>query len=59
MSEGVGKLVERVVAPLVAAGMLTLMGLRVRDEERMLRGRFGEEWEQWRKETARFVPCLW
>ncbi|KAK0752982.1 hypothetical protein B0T18DRAFT_385118 [Schizothecium vesticola] len=59
MPEGVGRVVERVVAPLVAAGMLTLMGMRVVEEERMLRGRFGEEWERWTEGTARFVPWLW
>ena len=33
--------------------------VRVRDEERMLRERFGKVWEDWHARTARFVPGLW
>ncbi|KAL4891812.1 hypothetical protein BDV59DRAFT_59093 [Aspergillus ambiguus] len=40
---------------IVGVSMLTI---RVRDEERMLKERFGEEWEQWHRRTARFVPGI-
>lgn len=32
--------------------------LRIRQEEQMLRTRFGVEWERWHGATARFVPYL-
>ena len=32
------------------------MCIRVRDEERMLKWEFGEEWEKWHAETRRFFP---
>jgi protein-S-isoprenylcysteine O-methyltransferase Ste14 len=32
------------------------LAVRVRDEERMLRARFGKEWEDWHARTKRFVP---
>lgn len=35
-----------------------VLGVRVRDEERMLRERFGREWEGWHVRTARFVPGI-
>ncbi|KAL4925983.1 methyltransferase family protein [Aspergillus undulatus] len=44
---------------LLGLGVLVLfvvMGVRIRDEERMLRGRFGGEWERWHRRTARLVP---
>lgn len=31
---------------------------RVKDEEHMLRERFGKEWEDWNRETKRFIPGL-
>lgn len=31
---------------------------RVRQEERMLRARFGIEWESWHAKTARFIPWI-
>jgi protein-S-isoprenylcysteine O-methyltransferase Ste14 len=37
-------------------GGLWGLGVRVRDEERMLRARFGKEWEVWHAGTKRFVP---
>lgn len=33
--------------------------VRVRDEEKMLKGRFGKVWEDWHARTARFIPGLW
>ncbi|KAK5653088.1 hypothetical protein OQA88_9375 [Cercophora sp. LCS_1] len=58
LPERAAKVVEKIVAPVLAAVLLSLMGLRVKDEERMLRDRFGQEWEQWSQRTARFVPWL-
>ncbi|KAJ5110021.1 prenyl cysteine carboxyl methyltransferase [Penicillium argentinense] len=36
-----------------------LLRARVRDEEGMLKGEFGKEWEVWSARTARFVPFIW
>lgn len=38
------------------AAVLVGMGLRVRDEERMLREKFGDEWVKWNRRTKRFIP---
>lgn len=35
---------------------LSLIGLRVRDEEKMLREKFGDEWVAYHKKTKRFIP---
>jgi protein-S-isoprenylcysteine O-methyltransferase Ste14 len=32
--------------------------LRVRDEEKMLKEKFGKEWENWHSRTARFIPWI-
>ncbi|KAL2844057.1 hypothetical protein BJX68DRAFT_257304 [Aspergillus pseudodeflectus] len=37
---------------------LVIMRIRVRDEERMLKGEFGREWEDWHSRTARFIPTI-
>ncbi|KAK0648578.1 hypothetical protein B0T16DRAFT_408438 [Cercophora newfieldiana] len=58
MSGGVARVVERGVVPVAAGVLLWMLGMRTRDEERMLRGVFGEEWEVWHKKTARFLPWL-
>ncbi|GIJ89088.1 hypothetical protein Asppvi_008017 [Aspergillus pseudoviridinutans] len=44
-----------------ALGTVAVMvvGVRVRDEERMLREKFGREWEGWHARTARFIPGIW
>jgi protein-S-isoprenylcysteine O-methyltransferase Ste14 len=34
------------------------MSARVRDEEAMLRGKFGREWEGWHRRTKRFIPFV-
>ena len=56
---GNGKLIKFhrwVVMPVwVAFGFYT-MGVRVMQEEEMMRGVFGEEWEAWHAKTARFIP---
>jgi protein-S-isoprenylcysteine O-methyltransferase Ste14 len=38
--------------------VMIVMGvtLRVRDEERVLKERFGSEWEEWRKGRKRSLP---
>jgi protein-S-isoprenylcysteine O-methyltransferase Ste14 len=44
----------------VALLIVTLggLGIRVRDEEDMLRERFGPQWEKWHQSTKRFIPGL-
>lgn len=37
---------------------LVLIRLRLRDEEEMLKKKFGKEWEEWNAKTARFIPYL-
>jgi protein-S-isoprenylcysteine O-methyltransferase Ste14 len=46
---------------IATVGLGVLMGgvwVRVQQEERMLRGRFGGEWERWHARTARFIPWV-
>lgn len=50
------EIVGLVVFAVVAAA---LMGVRVRQEEEMLRVTFGREWEVWHERTSRFVPGVW
>jgi protein-S-isoprenylcysteine O-methyltransferase Ste14 len=42
----------------IALGTLSVLGIvtRVRDEERMLKAKFGKEWEEWHRRTKRFIP---
>jgi protein-S-isoprenylcysteine O-methyltransferase Ste14 len=59
LSEGVSERVDGLgMAVIGVLGMVAVMvlGVRVRDEERMLRERFGGVWEGWHSRTARFVP---
>lgn len=51
---GYGVLVE----VIIAVSSFSILGLRVRDEEDMLREEFGEKWEVWHRMTPRFVPGL-
>ncbi|KAL3446908.1 hypothetical protein BJX65DRAFT_308534 [Aspergillus insuetus] len=37
---------------------LAVLGVRIRDEERMMRERFGSEWEAWHRRTARLIPFV-
>lgn len=37
---------------------IAVCAARVRDEEDMLRDQFGKEWEEWHRETKRFVPGI-
>ncbi|KAL4882684.1 hypothetical protein BJY04DRAFT_38638 [Aspergillus karnatakaensis] len=47
---------EGVLAVLGAAVGGGILGVRIRDEERMLRERFGREWEIWHQKTRRLIP---
>jgi len=51
---GWGRGVYAGLVPVVVWGVL----VRVRDEENMLKERFGMEWERWHGRTRRFVPGL-
>lgn len=42
------------IAALGFAG--TMLGVRVGDEERMLKEKFGRQWEEWNRDTKRFIP---
>ncbi|KAL2754204.1 hypothetical protein ACRALDRAFT_1081334 [Sodiomyces alcalophilus JCM 7366] len=46
-------LASAAVAILVAAG-----SVRIRQEERLLKAEFGEEWERWHAKTARLIPFI-
>ncbi|KAJ5302386.1 Phospholipid methyltransferase [Penicillium antarcticum] len=46
-----------VIAGLAALGFWVLI-IRVRDEEEMLRQKFGKKWEEWHHSTKRFIPGL-
>ncbi|KAE9365202.1 hypothetical protein N431DRAFT_420123 [Stipitochalara longipes BDJ] len=48
----------KVFAGVLVGVQVVSMGVRVWDEERMLRGTFGKEWEVWHARTRRFVPGL-
>ncbi|KAI1330940.1 hypothetical protein F5Y16DRAFT_361643 [Xylariaceae sp. FL0255] len=52
------KALEKFTAPLLAAFLLLLFRNRVRDEEKMLRAKFGDDWEAWHARTARFIPFI-
>lgn len=47
-----------VVGPAWFTAMLLFMWTRVRQEEHMLKSKFGAEWEEWHSKTARFLPWL-
>ncbi|KUJ10288.1 uncharacterized protein LY89DRAFT_723540 [Mollisia scopiformis] len=50
--------VSEVVAMGFTVVMMLGMGVRVRDEEEMLRREFGREWVEWHERTKRFVPGI-
>ncbi|KAL2870604.1 methyltransferase family protein [Aspergillus lucknowensis] len=41
---------------LVALAISSTLGVRIRDEERMLREKFSKEWEAWHAKTSRLIP---
>lgn len=47
-----------VAAPAWFVAMMLFMWTRVRQEEDMLKSKFGAEWEEWHSKTARFLPWL-
>jgi protein-S-isoprenylcysteine O-methyltransferase Ste14 len=51
-----GLVVEGVVAVVLLLGTLYTVGLRVRDEERMLNEAFGKEWQEYNARTKRYIP---
>ncbi|KAK4178426.1 hypothetical protein QBC36DRAFT_104880 [Triangularia setosa] len=44
------------LAPVGVSIVMLGVWTRVMQEEEMLRGRFGEEWERWHRRTPRFIP---
>ncbi|EAW18998.1 methyltransferase family protein [Aspergillus fischeri NRRL 181] len=52
--DGLGMMV---IGALWMVGMM-LVRVRVRDEERILREKFGREWERWNARTARYIPGI-
>lgn len=49
---------EIVLGAIAGAILVVSLTVRIRDEERMLREKFGPEWEEWHAKTARIVPGL-
>ncbi|KAI0195431.1 hypothetical protein F4808DRAFT_329254 [Astrocystis sublimbata] len=52
------QVLEQVFAPVGVAAVLFAVWTRVREEERMLKAKFGSEWEVWHAKTARFIPWI-
>jgi len=50
---------ELMAFPIMLGGLLFVLSKRVEEEEAMLRGEFGKEWERWHAATARFIPWVW
>ncbi|KAI0112602.1 hypothetical protein GGR51DRAFT_507660 [Nemania sp. FL0031] len=46
------------LAPVGVLALVFAVWTRVRQEERMLRTKFGTEWEQWHIQTRRFIPWI-
>lgn len=49
---------EIVLGAITGAVLVVTLAVRIRDEERMLREKFGREWEEWHARTARIIPGL-
>ncbi|KAI1186902.1 hypothetical protein F5B17DRAFT_342653 [Nemania serpens] len=47
---------EWVLVPVGVVALMFAVWTRVREEERMLRAKFGIEWEKWHARTPRFIP---
>ncbi|KAI3317596.1 hypothetical protein HD806DRAFT_514526 [Xylariaceae sp. AK1471] len=52
------RIMEWVLAPVGVVALMFAVWTRVRQEERMLRTKFGIEWEQWHAQTRRFIPWV-
>jgi protein-S-isoprenylcysteine O-methyltransferase Ste14 len=48
----------RVIYSILGVLAVVALALRVRDEEKMLKEKFGKEWENWHLRTARFIPWI-
>lgn len=48
----------RCIVVVIVTGLIHSTVMRVRDEEGMLRDKFGRDWEEWHVRTARFIPYL-
>ncbi|KAK8061902.1 hypothetical protein PG994_008268 [Apiospora phragmitis] len=46
------------LAPVYVSLMAYTMSTRIRDEEKMLRAEFGQDWEAWHARTARLIPGI-
>ncbi|KAK0644082.1 hypothetical protein B0T16DRAFT_293294, partial [Cercophora newfieldiana] len=53
---GFGKRLERFVVPVWVALVVLMISKRVPEEEAMMKGTFGQQWEVWHRQTARFIP---
>lgn len=53
-----GRLRQWPLGPVGALLGLVVLRIRVLDEERMLKERFGRQWEDWHRRTARFIPGI-
>ncbi|EPE24695.1 prenyl cysteine carboxyl methyltransferase, putative [Glarea lozoyensis ATCC 20868] len=47
---------SEIVAVVMMAALGKLIWMRILDEEEMMRGEFGDEWERWHGRTARLIP---
>ncbi|MDR1407402.1 MAG: hypothetical protein LBJ23_05070, partial [Tannerella sp.] len=45
-------------AVVFAAGLVTILSLRIPDEERLMIERFGEEYRAYMKRTKRLIPYI-
>ncbi|KAI0450719.1 hypothetical protein F5B21DRAFT_489774 [Xylaria acuta] len=52
------RIMEWALAPVGMLAVVFVVWNRVRQEERMLRAKFGIEWEQWHARTWRFIPWV-
>jgi protein-S-isoprenylcysteine O-methyltransferase Ste14 len=55
---GLSKLTKRLLVPVGLSLLFLAMWRRVAEEEKMLREEFGEQWEEWHRKTARFLPGI-
>jgi protein-S-isoprenylcysteine O-methyltransferase Ste14 len=49
---------SEVIGTVMMGLFVWVLGMRVKDEEEMMREQFGEEWEVWHRKTARFIPGI-
>lgn len=56
---GWGLAFRSVIGVLLALAMVPVLVARIEAEERLLAGQFGEEYEAFRRRTARLIPGVW